>query len=468
MKKIKSFIITLIVVFVFPLFVEAGTISFQDPVKTSNNTYEFSLVVDNIDLNYIDGNIGITNGKISKVTMSNGWINKTGNNSEFYYYHNGISSGNYKVATIEVTMTGNSVYNILDLKYGKHTCTKDKYGNIFGENGKLVSLSEYNNTCGLSTDASLKSLSTNIGTLSPSFNSSTLRYNITVENNVKSVTFYPVTNNSKAKIITNTTFDLKEGINICNITVQAERGNTTNYVVAVFRKSTGMPNYEANISNFQVHNGKLTTSFNQYVYEYHVKPDEKAKQIYFTFDTNNGANSHTSEACSVNSDYCKLTVLFADGKTRNTYTFYIDNNAITTPPSTSEIKNPENNPTSTSDKKTNNKTTTNNKTNNKITNTNNNTNNSLTTQEENKTEEKVEEQVIIDPTKENSKKEETNKNKDINKIDEIIEEEKENNKITIPFINIEVSEVTFITISAILLFILGIILGTLICKRKRK
>ena len=171
MKKIKTILILFIITILLPFVVEAGNIRFNYPTKTSANTYEFTLTVDNINLNSISGSIGVTNGTITKITMSNNWINKTGTNNTFYFYHDGASTGSYTVATIEVTMTGNSEYTINNLKYGLNKCVMEQ-GNYFGENGNLVSKSTYESTCSKSKDATLKSITVSSGTLSPKFDPS--------------------------------------------------------------------------------------------------------------------------------------------------------------------------------------------------------------------------------------------------------------------------------------------------------
>ena len=124
MKKIKNILFVLIIMVLFPKIVYAGDIRFNEPVKTSPNTYEFTVVVNNINLNVITGNLSISNGTITNVKMSSSWMNKTGNNNNFYFYHDGASTGSYTVATIEVTMTGNSEYKVNNLSYKLNKCVQ--------------------------------------------------------------------------------------------------------------------------------------------------------------------------------------------------------------------------------------------------------------------------------------------------------------------------------------------------------
>lgn len=330
MKMLKNILVLFVLAFLFPLVVNAGSIEFHSPEKLSETKYRFTMTVDHIRLNYISGRLQITNGTITKITTNSGWINKTGTNNQFYFYRDGAASGNidYIVATFEVTMTGNSEYSVQELFYGVNTCKKDDYGNFFGVDGKLVTESVYNSTCLVSHDATLKSLTTSSGELSPYFKPSLELYSITVPNSVNVLTFYPTLNHSKAKVLSGTTCSLNVGINLCKLTVQAEAGDTKTYTITVVRKNSSSTTLssEAGITDLKVHNGTLTTPFSPSVKEYHVKVDKNASQIYFTFRANSNNQMHTSQPCNVSSGTvsCKLTIIADDEVTTNTYTFYID------------------------------------------------------------------------------------------------------------------------------------------------
>lgn len=430
MKKIKYYLVGIIMLFLFPIIVEAGEIRFNHPVRTSSNTYEFTLTVDNIKLNTISGNIGVTNGDITKITMENSWINKTGTNNTFYFYHNGPMTGSYKVATIEVTMVADSEYTIHNLDFKFSTCKKDSYGNYFGENGNIVSKSTYDSTCGISKDATLKSITPSSGKLSPAFNANVENYSITVENNVSTIKLNPVVNNAKAKVISGSTCALKVGENTCKIIVQAQAGNQKTYTVYVTRKNinNNTLSSDASIRNLVVYGGTLTKTFTPNAHEYNVKVKNTTKSIYFTYISNSNNKKNTSKSCTITSTTktCKLTITAEDGVTKNSYLFNIiqENNTNTT----STNKNNQNN---------------------------------TSIKEGNNSSSNIEADVD---------NEETNNNNDTNQNVETKEKNQEEKKdtIKIPLMDKETSKNIVGIVVAVLDLILGIGIGVFITKRKNK
>lgn len=460
MKKIKNYLIGILVLLLFPIVVEAGEIRFNKPVKTSNTTYEFTLTVDNIKLNTISGNIGVTNGKITKITMSNSWINQTGNNNTFYFYRNGSMTGSYTVATIEVTMTDNSEYSIHNLSYKLNKCVKDSYGNYFGERGSLVSKSTYDATCSISKDATLKSITPSSGSIAPKFDPSLELYSITVNNNVSSIKWNLVVNNSKAKVISGSTCSLKVGINLCKIVVQAEAGNQKTYTITTTRKnaSNNTLSTDASIRNLEVHGGTLTKTFNPNTHEYNVKMNKNTSSLYFTFVTNSNGEKHTSKSCTITegTKTCKLTITAEDGVTKNSYVFNIIQDGNTNTGGTSSS-----NTSSSSTTKGNSSTNKN-----STTSTNKNTQSSTSKKEENSDNSNIEVNV---ENEEINKENDSNQN-DAAKVEQIenTEEKQEGKKDTIrvPLLNKEISKSFVGKVVAVVDLILGIGIGVFITKRK--
>jgi hypothetical protein len=87
-----------------------------------------------------------------------------------------------------------------------------------------------------SDNANLKSIEVVNYSLSPDFNKNTKEYSVEVENDVTSVTINAAKEDSKASVKGTGTFDLVEGNNKYEIIVTAQKGNTTTYVVNVYRK----------------------------------------------------------------------------------------------------------------------------------------------------------------------------------------------------------------------------------------
>ena len=472
MKKVKNFLFTIMVmvIILMPSFVFAGEINFNDPVKKDVNVYTFTLTVEDVKLNYISGDIVSPNATITNITMSSGWNNATKNNNHFYFYHDGESSGNYTIATFEVTLTQSSHYEVKNLKYGLNQCQSDSYGNLFGENYKIVSRETFNKTCNISKDATLKSLSISSGNLSPQFDSNLELYSATVENNVTSVTFAATLNSTKAKIISGNTCSLKVGLNTCKIVVQAEAGNKKTYTITVTRKNkenlANTLSSDATITNLVVHGGTLTQSFKRTTYEYTIKPDKNAKNIYFTFEINSNKTKMTSNTCSSKSDICKLTITAEDGKNKAMYLFHIlnDNAIAVQQNTTSSNTNSNSNSNSNSNTNTNSSTNKNTNSNQSI-----NTNSSTTSQNaptENKNGIQIEEDNYVD-TEGNIETETTKPQAEENKTSSNKKEEKEQDenvtkeeeKIEIPFIHTKIEKSTLVkiliglSIFAVILFI---------------
>lgn len=342
MKWFNKLIICLFAL--LPTFVSAGSISFDNPKRLASDRYSFTLTVKDIDLNYLSGKINVTNGTIDKVTMSNGWSNKNGTKNSFYFYHDGISTGKYLVATFEVVMTGDSEYSISDFKYGSYTCEKDSYNNYFGPNGELVNETTFNNECGKSKDATLKSLKPSIGVLSPSFSSNNYYYTLKADNDVSLVTFTAIPTNEKAKVLSGTNCTLKNAVTNCLIEVVSEYGTTKTYTISVYKEN--YQNETLTINNFKVHNGSLNKTFNETTHSYDLTPDKNAEYIYFTFLLD--GISYTSDKCSANSSTCTLTI--TSNGTKKKYIFTL--------PSTTEEMKTENSTTTTTKKSTVSKTQT--------------------------------------------------------------------------------------------------------------
>ena len=87
-----------------------------------------------------------------------------------------------------------------------------------------------------SDNANLKSIEVVNYSLSPDFNKNTKEYSVEVENDVTSITINATKEDSKASVKGTGTFDLVEGNNKYEIIVTAQKGNTSTYVVNVYRK----------------------------------------------------------------------------------------------------------------------------------------------------------------------------------------------------------------------------------------
>lgn len=99
-----------------------------------------------------------------------------------------------------------------------------------------VSVSKSLTVSAISTDATLKALSVNTGTLSPKFASGTTAYTVSVANNVSSITVNATATDSNAKVTGTGKTNLSVGKNTVSVKVTAEDGATTKtYTITVTR-----------------------------------------------------------------------------------------------------------------------------------------------------------------------------------------------------------------------------------------
>ena len=103
-----------------------------------------------------------------------------------------------------------------------------------------------------SSNANLKSLEVVNYSLNPGFDKKTTKYNVEVENDVTNVTINAAKEDSKASVKGTGTFDLVEGNNRYEIVVTAQKGNTTTYVVNVYRKELDPIKVDFNNTEYSV------------------------------------------------------------------------------------------------------------------------------------------------------------------------------------------------------------------------
>jgi hypothetical protein len=87
----------------------------------------------------------------------------------------------------------------------------------------------------LDSDATLRSLAVDTGTLSPAFSASRYEYNITVRNAVDSITVTATPNSGKAEVSGAGAKTLAEGDNTVTIGVKAENGSRRTYTITIKR-----------------------------------------------------------------------------------------------------------------------------------------------------------------------------------------------------------------------------------------
>lgn len=126
-----------------------------------------------------------------------------------------------------------------------------------------------------STDSSISTLAVAEGVLLPEFNKDVKEYTLTVPNEVTTVNVAATTSDQKASYTVAGNTELKEGENIVTVTVKAEDGTTTDYVIKVTRARPAL-SLTSLVIKYTNQNGELVEiplnpTFNFDVYDYKIE-----------------------------------------------------------------------------------------------------------------------------------------------------------------------------------------------------
>ena len=126
-----------------------------------------------------------------------------------------------------------------------------------------------------SKDSSLATLAVAEGVLLPEFNKDVKEYTLTVPNEVTTVNVAATTSDQKASYAVTGNTELKEGENIVTVTVKAEDGSTTDYVIKVTRARPAL-SLNSLIIKYTNQNGELVElplnpTFSFDVYDYKIE-----------------------------------------------------------------------------------------------------------------------------------------------------------------------------------------------------
>lgn len=316
--------------------VHAGTLSWENSKRLSPNSFELYLEATDLDLNYLSGTWEVTSGKITNIVMHDGWINSSGISNTFYYYRDGVKSGNYRIATITIELTSDSTTKMHNVDIGVKRCVKDSLNHFFNKSGNLVNESEYNQVC-LNDDATLKSLGISHGTLTPNFQPQQEFYRATVDYEVRQVHFTPVLNHNKAHVVFGTTCQLNVGENTCQIIVEAENKTKKTYTVIVTRKNNeNLPTLssDATLKSLSMSEGILNPSFQPNVFFYSSQVANSIQEVTFYPIVNHMKAKVVSDTtCKLKEglNQCRI-IVEAENQSRQTYLIQIIRDVDTSQP----------------------------------------------------------------------------------------------------------------------------------------
>lgn len=169
---------------------------------------------------------------------------------------------------------------------------------------------------------SLESLTTDRGELTPLFDSDTLNYELTVENNITDITVMATAYSSIATIKGVGTYNLNVGRNLISVFVIGEDGTQKDYQIVVTREKSS----DATLSTLVISGHKLNPTFNKNTTSYTVNTSKD----YLTFTTVKPTQSEATYVVEGNTSFktgnniVTITVTAPDGKTTKTYTLNVE------------------------------------------------------------------------------------------------------------------------------------------------
>lgn len=182
-----------------------------------------------------------------------------------------------------------------------------------------------------SSDATLKNLVANQGTLAPSFQSNVFNYVLNVSDDVDEIVFTATLSNHKGTV-SGTTCNLNMGMNTCSLVVTAEDGSTNTYYVIVTRQKEDLEPDEKDyveVTDLKVSIGTMNPSFQSDIYSYTLKLKEKVEWLDFTYlvhyDSTGDYQHGESYRCKLDaSNECNIVVFSFDKTQQKTYQFKVE------------------------------------------------------------------------------------------------------------------------------------------------
>ncbi len=279
--KLVIFVITLIG-FVSPVFASgSATVGFS-----SNSTVSLG---SNITVSLSISNISDSNGGVSSfegnLVFDNEYleyVSGTGTSSPYSFQIN--PSASYKMAGLDTSLS-NGINKTTTIFTFVFKAKKSGTTQITVSNAKLNNNSERMNvtvnpksitieggsTSVKNSDATLKSLSVDGYTLSPSFSANNTSYSIKVPSNVSSINLSAISNSDKAKIEGIGNVSLTGNVTNVVVKVTAEDGTVKSYNIKIEREGSTVKSSDATLKSLDVSGYTLIPGFKSNVNTYSIK-----------------------------------------------------------------------------------------------------------------------------------------------------------------------------------------------------
>lgn len=279
--KLVIFVITLIG-FVSPVFASgSATVGFN-----SNSTVSLG---SNITVSLSISNISDSNGGVSSfegnLVFDNEYleyVSGTGTSSPYSFQIN--PSASYKMAGLDTSLS-NGINKTTTIFTFVFKAKKSGTTQITVSNAKLNNNSERMNvtvnpksitieggsTSVKDSDATLKSLSVDGYTLSPSFSANNTSYSIKIPSNVSSINLSAISNSDKAKIEGIGNVSLTSNVTNVVVKVTAEDGTVKSYNIKIEREGSTVKSSDATLKSLDVSGYTLIPGFKSNVNTYSIK-----------------------------------------------------------------------------------------------------------------------------------------------------------------------------------------------------
>ncbi|MCH1942800.1 cadherin-like beta sandwich domain-containing protein [Holdemania massiliensis] len=176
-----------------------------------------------------------------------------------------------------------------------------------------------------STDATLKSLSINEGTLSPEFSKDTMSYTATVENSVSQLTISAEPTDTRATVTGSGVHNLTVGTNTIEVGVTAEDGTTKKtYTIVVTRQAP--KSTDATLKSLSISEGTLSPEFSKDTMSYTATVDNRVSQLTVSAESTDTKATVTGSRVhnlTVGTNTIEVGVTAEDGTTKKTYTIVV-------------------------------------------------------------------------------------------------------------------------------------------------
>lgn len=285
MKKIKSLLfiplIYLMFGFVSTVYAASATVGFSgDSTVVVGNTITIKMYLSNIS--DTDGGIASVGGNLSFDSEYLEYVSGTGITSPYMFQIN--TSANYIIAGLDTTLS-NGIKSQTTVFTFVFKAKKEGTTQITLTNAKLSDVSNkitasvspkvitITGDGSKSSDSSLKSLSVDGYTLSPSFSSGTTSYTVSVPSDATTVKLSGETNDGKATVTGLGTINLTGDSTTAYVKVTAEDGTTKTYTINIEKQVSSIDNKssDATLKSLDASGYTLNPVFKSNVNNYSIK-----------------------------------------------------------------------------------------------------------------------------------------------------------------------------------------------------